>query len=216
LFFSTDEHKEGGYLEAITGEAFKRAGYETEVNYMPWKRALKMVMDGAGEALMAAYHTEERAEKMAYTESIGQTEIVFFKKKESDIDIRYSKLEDLKSYRIGMIRGAAVSKEFDSADYLHKEEESSPVLNIRKLLKGRINLIVEQRKVILSCLRNQFPDNADSLVALEPPLKISEYYNAFSKNYPDYEQKVKDFNTGLQMIRIDGTYQKIIDKYKHP
>lgn len=212
--FFTDEHKEGGYLEAITKEACRRVGYEAAVEYMPWKRALQMVMEGRNEALMAAYYTEERAEKMAYTESVGQTEIVFFKRKDSDIV--YSKLEDLKPYRIGMIRGAAISEEFDAADYLQKEEVATPDMNIKKLLRGRVELIVEQRKVILNYLRNQFPDEMDSLVALEPPLQVSKYYNAFSKNYPDYEQKVNEFNSGLQVIKSDGTYQKIIEEYEHP
>ncbi len=115
-----------------------------------------------------------------------------------------------------MIRGASISKEFDSADYLHKEKVSSPDLNIRKLLKRRVDLIVEQKKVILNFLQTRFPDKTDSLVALDPPLKISKYYNAFSKNYPDYKQRVKDFNTGLQTIKKDGTYQKVIDGHKHP
>ncbi len=70
IVFFTDEHKQDGYLEAITKEAFKRVGYETEIKYMPWKRALKAVMHGTNEALMAAYYTEERAKKMAYTETI--------------------------------------------------------------------------------------------------------------------------------------------------
>lgn len=214
IIFFTDAHKKGGYLEAVTKEAFKKAGYRIQIKYMPWKRALVEVMKGENEALMAAYFTAERAEKMSYTDSIGQTEIVFFKLKEHDI--KYSRLEDLIHYRIGMIRGAVISEAFDNAEYLDKKEESTPDVNIIKLLKGRIDLLVEQRKVIQTCLRERFPESADSLVALDPPLKISEYHNAFSKRYPGYEKKVQDFNTGLQMIKKDGTYQRIIDSHEHP
>jgi polar amino acid transport system substrate-binding protein len=214
IVFFTDEHKEGGYLIAITKAALKSVGYTTEVEFMPWKRALEMVMNGQNEALLAAYYTEERAVKMAYTESIGQTEIVFFKKKERDI--QYSKLEDMKPYRIGIIRGASISNEFDSAAYLHKEEVRSPDLNIRKLLAGRVDLIVEQKAVILNFLRNQFPEHMNSVVPLELPLKVSQYYNAFSRDYPNYEKRVKDFNTGLKKIQSDRTYQKIIERHNHP
>lgn len=214
IVFLTDEHKEGGYLEAITTAALQRVGYKTEIHYVPWARALKTVMEGQSEALMSAYYTEERAEKMMYTDSIGQTEIVFFARKGADIT--YATLEDLKPYRIGMIRGAAISAEFDASDYLQKEEVSSPDLNIKKLLNDRIDLFVEQRQVVLNYLRNQFPEHLDAIVALEPPLSVSKYYNAFSKAYPNYEEKVQDFNRGMEMIRSDGTYQDIMRKYEHP
>ncbi len=52
-------------------------------------------------------------------------------------------LEDLRPYKIGMTRGAAISPEFDSANYLHKEKVKHDSLNVKKLLKGRVDLVFE-------------------------------------------------------------------------
>ena len=214
ISFVTDTHKKNGYLVAITKEAFKRVGYDVDVTYMPWNRALVNVMEGRNEALLAAYYTDERAGKMLYSHSIGQTEIVLFRRLETTI--KYSSLQDLKSYRIGMIRGAVISKEFDAANYLGKIDLTSPDLMIKMLLAGRIDLLVEQRKVIQTYLKNQFPKDAKLLTALDPPLQISKYFCAFSKKIPRHAKVVRDFNQGLLLIKKDGTFQKIIDEYDHP
>ncbi len=36
----------GGYFSEITRQAFKRAGYASEIYFMPWKRALHVVKNG--------------------------------------------------------------------------------------------------------------------------------------------------------------------------
>jgi len=214
ISFVTDTHKKNGYLVAITKEAFKRVGYDVDVTYMPWNRALVNVMEGRNEALLAAYYTDERAGKMLYSHSIGQTEIVLFKRQKSTIE--YSDLTDLKSYTIGTIRGAATSTEFDAADYLEKIVLPSPDIMIKMLLADRIDLLVEQRKVIHTYLKNQFPNDINSLSALAPPLQVSKYFCTFSKKSPRHEKLVSDFNQGLQQIKMDGTYQRLINEYDHP
>ena len=214
ITFVTDTHKKDGYLVAITTEAFNRVGYDVEITYMPWKRALANVVNGYEEALLAAYYTKERSESMLYSDSIGQTEIVLFKRQKSTIE--YSDLTDLKSYTIGTIRGAATSTEFDAADYLEKIVLPSPDIMIKMLLADRIDLLVEQRKVIHTYLKNQFPNDINSLSALAPPLQVSKYFCTFSKKSPRHEKLVSDFNQGLQQIKMDGTYQRLINEYDHP
>jgi polar amino acid transport system substrate-binding protein len=211
--FVTDPEKEGGFLVEVTKAAFQRMGYSVGVQFMPWVRALRSVESGNAEALLGAYYTPERAEKMQYTESIGTSEIVFFKLKNASIT--FSRLEDLKPYSIGTIIGASYTPEFDAANWLAKEPVSNYLQNINKLLAGRVALIVEKRLVIQTALATFPPDVAASVEALDPPLKTAIFYNAFSKKMPGYQQKIADFNTGLELIRKDGTMQAIMAKAAH-
>lgn len=128
-------------------------------------------------------------------------------------NIKYSKLEDLKPYTIGVGRGYSYPEKFISATYLKMEETTAAEHNIRKLLRNRIDLMVGSRKVILYLLQNNFPDSVNSLEILEPPLGALLLYVAFSKKSPDYQKKVEDFNRGLKMIKDDGTYEKILKKH---
>lgn len=213
VHFVTDPEKEGGFLVEITREAFQKMGYTVSVQFMPWIRALRSVESGNAEALLGSYYTDERAEKMQFTDRIGASEVVFFKLKNTDIS--YSRLEDLKPHVIGTINGASYTPEFDAAAYLIKEPTSDYLLNIRKLLAGRISLIVEKRLVVLNALPGIAPDAANKVVALEPPLKSAYFYNAFSKKRSGYQQKVEDFNKGLGLIARDGTLQRIMARAHH-
>ncbi len=211
--FVTDKEKEGGFLIEVTKAAFAKVGHEVKIEYMPWARALRSVMEGESEALLGGYYNEERAQKMLYSDLIGRSDMVFFKLKSSHIV--FDKLEDLKPYTIGTIIGAAYTPEFDAAQYIKKEAVSDYLTNIRKLAAGRFDLFVEKKYVVLNALKNQFPDEYNKIDMLPKPLRENKFYNAFSRTHPDYEKTVADFNKGLKAIMDDGTYDKIMKKELH-
>ena len=213
IHFVTDPEKNGGYLIEITRVAFERVGYKVEIEFLPWARALSSVMNGNAEALLGVYYNEARAEKMLYTDSIGTSDLVFFKLKGADIT--FTTLDALKTQRIGTIQGAYYTPEFDQATFLKKDPVSDYRLNIKKLLAGRVSLIVEKRAVVLNALTTEFPESRDKVEALEPPLTTARFYNAFARNFPHVEQKVADFNRGLKLIAADGTLKAIMDRHLH-
>ena len=208
-----DEEKEGGYLVDITREALERVGYAPEFRFIPWVRALNQSIEGKYTMLLSAYYTEERAEKLIYSEPIGSARVFFLKRK--DQEISYTSIDDLRSYRIGHIRGSKVNQEFDSAesDFLKMEYVVSTEQNIKKLLSGRLDLVVEKEQQILQLLGTEFQDEADSLELLYPPLQVNNFYNCVSKALPNAQQIIDDFNRGLQMIEEDGTLSAILTKH---
>ncbi len=203
--------KQGGYTVEIIREALKRVGYELETVWLPWKRAQVEAARGDYDGLGASYYNEERASKFAYSDPIATTEVVFFKRTEDDI--KYSKLEDLKPYKIGTGFGYGYPEKFVKADYLKKVEAYELKTNITRLLHKRIDLIIGSRKAILFYLKQEYPDRINSLEILGNPLETLSLYVPFSKMKPNYKQKVEDFNRGLKMIKEDGTYHKIMKKH---
>ena len=203
--------EQGGYTVEIIREAFKRVGYTLETVWLPWKKAQVEAARGVYDGLGASYYNEERATKFAYSNPIATTEVVFFKRTEDDI--QYSKLEDLKPYKIGTGFGYGYPEKFVKADYLDKIEAYELKTNITRLLHNRIDLIIGSRKAILFYLKQQYPDRINSLEILGDPLETLSLYVPFSKMTPNYKQKVDDFNRGLIMIKEDGTYQKIMKKH---
>lgn len=210
--FVTDSEKKGGFLVEVTRAAFERVGYHISVEYLPWARALNNVLTGHAEAILGIYHSEERAGKLQYTHSIGASELLFFKL--ATTPIQYRKLQDLQPYRIGTINGAAYPAEFEAAQYLKKEPEKSYQTNLKKLQAGRIDLMLEKRRVVEQAL-TEYPDMQRKVVALQPPLATRQFFNAFSREMPNYHQKVEDFNRGLALISKDGTLRKIMARHLH-
>ncbi|WLQ16207.1 transporter substrate-binding domain-containing protein [Hahella aquimaris] len=213
LVVAGDEEKQGGYLVEITREAFQRVGYETEFLFVPWSRALKRSIAGEYDVLLAAYYTKERAEKLAYSNPIGVAQVMLLKRKDSVIS--YQTIEDLKPYRIGHISNSKVSPEFDraEAEYLDMEYAFDAETNIRKLLAGRLDLVVEKKQRIIQLLDTDFASEAHKLSFVNPPLHTNYFHNCVSKVNPDYQKIIQDFNLGLDIIRKDGTEARILKKH---
>jgi polar amino acid transport system substrate-binding protein len=213
--FYTDDVKKDGYIVAISQAAMEKVGYKVNVEYMPWARASQEVItDGTHNAIIGPGYTEERAKTIIFTEPVTTYHTMLFALKGKEIT--YSKYEDLKSYTIGMIKAQAINTEFDGASYLKKEIGDTPEANIKKLLAGRIDLLIDNKEALEGEVKAGFPNDVGKLVAIEPPLLEKKIYCGFSKKFPESEQMTKDFNSGLKIITDDGTVKKLMEQYSHP
>lgn len=213
VVLTTDPEKPGGFLLELTVEAFKEVGYEPNVRFEPWARALDAAINGEVDGLLGCYYSDERAKKLTYSDELGQSSTVFFSLASSNIT--YSTLQDLSKYTIGTVINSYYPPDFTAATYLKIEPVSDYIVNMRKLLAGRIDLFAEKRLVVMSYLAGLPDSDANRVVELNPPLMVYKHYNAFSKAVPDAQQKLQDFNRGLQMIRDNGLYAIIMKKSTH-
>lgn len=213
LQVATDAEKEGGPLVELTAAALARVGHTMEIHYLPWKRALEKSMDGEFDMLLGAYHNEEREALLSYSQPIGQVELCLVKRRGDDI--RYTSLDGLKPYRIGQIRGATVSPEFDLAarTILNIEYVSHFEYNIRKLLAGRIDLLIDKKFMFEKTMLEKYPDSVAMVEILSPPLQVFSFYNAFPRRRPDHPAHLAAFNLGLARIRADGTLAAIYRRH---
>ncbi len=127
--------------------------------------------------------------------------------------ITYKELNDLKPYRIGVVRGFVNTAEFDAADYLHKEEVTTNLMNIKKLLAERVDLIVADKFVGFYLLNKYLPHMFGQIESISPPLQDKKLYLCISKKSDNADLKVKIFNKGLKEMHEDGTFDKILEKY---
>ncbi len=203
--------KDGGFVTEITREALKRSGWEYEVEFMNWNRAIGLCKQGKLDMVQGAYYTDERAKDYFVTDKYASVDMVFMKKKGSDIT--YSQLEDLKGKKIGMVRGYAYPDVITNASYLKVDMADKLISNVKKLLAGRIDLVIGAKAVIIDTTNQELPGQGSELVALDPPVQTNDLHNLFSRNIPNGAQLMADFNKGLEMIKADGTYAAIMEKH---
>jgi len=201
----------GGPLVDIAKAALKKAGYDMKIDYMDWNRAVALTEAGKLDGVLGCYGTPERAKTLNISTKIGEAANVFFVKKGSNI--KYSSLDDLKQYKIGIMRGFVYTSEFDAASYLKKEPVDSMDINIKKLLKGRIDVVVGSRMVVQDLLNKKFPQDVDKIVVVGEPLTVNTLHVGFSKELKDGDKIVADFNKGLKMIQDDGTVKTILNSH---
>lgn len=201
----------GGVSTEICREAFKRAGYATEIEFMDWNRALGLTESGDSDILVGCYNTKERAAVYAISDTIGMVNVVLFQR--ADDSITYQTMNDLKPYRVGAMRGNAYTPEFDDADYITKEYVDNMSINIKKLLFGRIDLIVGSRLVIEEYMRNNFPDKKEALRVVHPPLSSISLHIGVSRKREDFQEIVEAFDSALLSMKKDGTLKRINEKH---
>ena len=126
-----------GFFTEIIREAFKRSGYNLEIDFLPWKRALEGAKRGKYDGLYSVWYRLEREEWFVFSDALPANELVFFKHK--DMDISFGSYDDLKPYTIGVVRGYALPPGFEEAGLktaLGNDDEQ----NMRKLYKRHVAL----------------------------------------------------------------------------
>ncbi|WP_293265646.1 transporter substrate-binding domain-containing protein [Neptunomonas sp.] len=201
----------GGAMSVIVKEAFSRTGHGAEFKFINWNRALKNVKEGENDFIIGAYYGDERASTYRYSNPVYNVDLGLVALDTLGVDT-VENLQNLKPYKIGVNQGYVYSKEFDTADYLNKVQVSSPTLNIRKLYRNRVDMVAGAFDVLRSIAIEEQQDTI-KLVFIQPPLQTNALYIMVSKSIPDSEKIVSDFNKGLQLMRVDGTLDRILREY---
>lgn len=209
-----------GYVYELVDAAFKKSGYDIKVLFVPWARALLMAQRGDVDAVFPEYYSKERSDEFAFSKPFLGGPVGFYKRKDNlteySVDPRVHQdkaLLDLSGYKFGIVRGYVNTQAFDRANYLFKEDVVDDFTNLKRLYFDRIQFIFIDKFVAEHILNKQLPSYKDELVFMDPPLEVKNLYLAFSRNAPDYDAKLQAFNQGLDMIKADGTLQKIYEKH---
>lgn len=198
-----------GFFSVIVKEAFKKAGYEPTLAFVPWKRAEETAKAGKEDVLLGAYYTKEREEFFIFSDPILGASMNAMVKKDSDIQFS-GDLHDFKSLKMGKVRGYKISEEFNTADYLNVEEATTLEQNIRKLLAGRIDVLIESPIVAMDLMNHTFSQaERDSVTFIEPPIVNNDLYICFSKKRPNAEIVAKKFNAALSEMKKNGELDAI-------
>lgn len=201
-----------GFVAEITREAFLRSGYGFEIKWVPWKRAFIMAKNSKFSGVMGAYYNEERSQSFIFTQSVTKADLSFIQRAEDSIS--YTSLQNLKPYRIGVIRGTAPAMILSQIEPpLSIEEVTNDEQNIKKLMSRRIDLFLSDLQYVVYTLREKYPELKNKLKPVQPPLRTDLIFNAISKKADNAQKIVDDFNHGLQELKEDGTYDNILRKH---
>lgn len=210
--FYSESLPENGFFTAISREAFKRAGYDLEVQFIKWDEALEEAKKGNFDGLLGAYHDDERAKSFDFTDPIATNEEVFFAKKGSGIT--FKNVEDLKKYKFGALKGGVQGKELRDKG-LTVVDTDSDLENFEKLSQGGIGLYLfgKQNFNYQVATSTEWKPLKDSVEMIEPPFKTYEMFCALTKRMPDSGRIVEQFNKALEEMKADGTYGEILKRF---
>jgi len=207
----------------IIDKIFKDLNIKYKVDILPWARAWKMIEHGCADASLS---TSRKSKRMPYVfypkEDMWTSEYVFFcKKKFYNNKFNGYEFAQKNKLMIGIIRGNSYHDSFWQAFPNKKngslneqlEEVKDVNLNFLKLLNERIDLYIIDKTIGLYTIKEMGISN-----------EITYYKNIlFSKGYPiafskkskfsNINQLIKDFDKQIKIIKNNGTYDQIMDKW---
>ena len=206
------ELPQGGATTAVLRAAFAEMGYEVEVKFWPWKRAIAKAKAGAAEvvAYFPGYHC--RHEKgFIGSESMGNGPLGFAES--SAAPFAWSSLDDVEGRRIGTVVGYANTEEFDqrvASGSIRPITSADDRTNLLKLLEGQVEAAVVD-KLVLQYLMRTDPEvraGAARLSFDERPLENKQLYLCFRGDAEGRDLQ-RLFNEGL--ARIDS--EAVVEAY---
>ncbi|MCP3925838.1 MAG: transporter substrate-binding domain-containing protein [Desulfobacterales bacterium] len=171
--------KNGGFLSEICMEAFKKAGYNTKILFVPWRRAVKMTKEGYFHALIGASYTKKRIEYFSYPRYNWKSSVHFFARKGHKF--KFNKIKDLCPLRIGIFAGSFYIKRFKSYNCFNIEAVPTTQQNIKKLVLNRIDLFLDFKDSVNFYLNKELKEYASQVEPVYPALETDKIYLVISK-----------------------------------
>jgi polar amino acid transport system substrate-binding protein len=197
-----------GLIAEIATAAYATQGYELEITFVPWARAIKGVNNATFDLLLGTWLTEERTKFLLYSEPYLSNSIKFIKKKGNTFD--YSGLESLSGKSIGIDRGYGYGDDFLNAKHFKRPEARNLISNIRKLIAGRIDLTLEDEIVARTIIAKEQPELLAAIEFSNTDYSSNTLHVTSGLANAKHKVFIEAFNKGLVEIKKNGTYDKIL------
>ncbi|NOX35051.1 MAG: amino acid ABC transporter substrate-binding protein [Deltaproteobacteria bacterium] len=188
-----------GWVQQLAVALLASQGYEITSSFLPWARTIMMAETGHADILYPEYFIEpsapsdvykgtRRIEHLALSRKLPGGLISFMKRKGEDSRFK-GNLFKLKNEKIGAVRGYQNTPEFDALMDIGFFDISLAVddlMNVKKLIKKRINLIIGDPAVIrfsvsASTLSKSTKSRIfENIEAVRPALQYNYLYFAVS------------------------------------
>ncbi|WP_058316576.1 substrate-binding periplasmic protein [Cognatishimia activa] len=193
----------------ILEEAAALAGVTLAHRPMPWRRALLDFESGQLDAVFQLTPTPERFAKWNMVGPLRSTRTVFITRVGSSIE-DIETVNDLNGHVLGTVAGYTYGHEIDEDTNLNKEISTDDYGNVRKLLLGRVDVIVGGQTTLLSVIDDL--KARDKIRILPTPLVIRDRFIAFPKDDRG-SAMAKRMQTALDELRLKGRIAAIIAGY---
>ena len=201
----------GGWSIDITKALFQRLGIKTDIKVYPYERCIRQMKDGERDMLLMAKKTKERQQYLLYTDtSVADPQLLYYATDRTS-DFQWTAWADLKKMTIGGVRGFNYG-EFHHAARMHDikiELTESDLQNVKKLLAGRIDLVMLSRSTARHFI-STYPEFRGKLQAASKPVANAEFYLALSKKGAATDL-LPEINRVLLEMKNDRTLNKIIE-----
>ncbi len=208
--FLDPSHPQQGVVVELVREALATQGHQLNFTFVPWQRALDGVKEGEYDILVNAWKNHDRETFLGFSDPFLRNEIKFIKVKGTSFE--YSGLDSLSGKTIGTVRGYAYGDAFEKASNFKRDEATTLIPNILKLIDGRVDITLEDELTAKSLVSKENPALLEQIEFVSTPLSSNDVHVAAGLKNPKHAEFIASFNKGLQAIKANGTFNTILQR----
>lgn len=209
--FGDPKNPDGGLGLEIIRAAYKTQGHEVSMEYVPWARAETGVKNGTYDILPFTWRTDARLKVLLYSTPYAVGNVRFIKRKGDPFE--FNGLASLSGKRIGVVLGYGYGDAFAASTAFERDNGKDLMTNIKKLLRNRLDLTLEDEIVARSIIGNEDPKALEQIEFVKQPLSVNPLYVTAGLQNPKAPEMIGSFNKGLEIIKANGTLDRIYKKY---
>ncbi|MBT0958742.1 transporter substrate-binding domain-containing protein [Alphaproteobacteria bacterium KMM 3653] len=209
--FSGDNLPEKGLSLEVIATVLTRAGYDVQVQILPWARVLKSAQTGQIDVVGSLFNDPERAAYLLYSESYYSTPVHFVQKAGSGHVIAAP--ADIYPLSVAVGEGFLYEAAFDSDPQINRVVVTTTTQGLRMVAGGRVDLTLDSLDVIEYALAGGLSRLGPELEILPEPLARNDLFMAVRQDHPQAGEIVRDFNLVLDEMRGDGSFARLLAKH---
>jgi polar amino acid transport system substrate-binding protein len=202
-------NNQGISIDILTA-ALATQGHQVKFKIMTWSRAIHEVKEGHIDLLPGTWFTKERSDYLTFSESYLKNSVKFIKKAGDSFE--YDGIASLDGKKVGILRGYGYGDDFLKASNFSRPEANDLIGNLKKLIGGRIDLTLEDELVAKSSITEKGLNIADFSFSSNA-LSANPLHVSAGKANPNADEYIEAFNKGLLVIKSNGTFSKILNRY---
>lgn len=208
------ETKDGlkGISIDLVKEIQSRIGNSKKIQITPWNKGYDVTLNNSGYALFLTTRSKKREHLFKWVGPVSSVKLVFFKNKKRD-DLHINTLEDAKKVQSIVVAKKTIANEkLLELGFKNLEINTLANYSLTKLLENKVDLYPVAYDGFLYKLKKLNLENKIVPVQMKQPIYESKLYIAFNINTD--EKVINKWQKSLDDIKNDGTYQKILNRYK--
>ncbi|MEH6633237.1 MAG: transporter substrate-binding domain-containing protein [Halopseudomonas aestusnigri] len=209
--FSSPDLPKGGVISDVVSHVFRKMGYTVSLQYFPWKRGMKRVGSLENDATFPYARTREREKEFFYSRPVNRLTVSIFQ-------------------RVSFARDYGIPKDLVGLTYCQPlgyktEDELVPLLDasvlnrlradtvdscLERLGSGRADFVALNNLVVWAAAHRIWSGGEQEIIEeAETPLNSSTEHVIISRQHPNGDELILEFNRAYQLLLDDGTLKGI-------